>query len=100
APAARTELPQFHAVRIVLLILRRNIIAFFALGTGECHQNTVFFAFGGHTSPILSAFSFVATSYLRTPYIECHELRCMPTMRKRADANHSSLLYTIFQMTV
>lgn len=53
ASAARTELPQLHALRIIFLILRRDIVPLFALGAGERHQNPILFTFGRHVSPVL-----------------------------------------------
>lgn len=53
ASAARTELPQLHALRIIFLILRRDIVPLFALSAGKRHQNAIFFTFGRHASPVL-----------------------------------------------
>jgi hypothetical protein len=94
-PAIRTELPQFHAIRIILLVFRRDIVPVFALRAGERHQNAILFAFGRHASPSSSLLYKVAPPTRHTQI--CH---CMATMRKRSGANHSRLLYTIPQLTV
>ena len=64
-PAIRTELAQFHAIRIILLVFRRNIVPALALCAGKRHQNAILFAFGRHAFPALQAFTLVAAPALR-----------------------------------
>lgn len=95
-PAVRTELAQFHTIRVILLILGRNIVPALALRAGKRHENTILFAFGRHAFPVLQP-SIVAAPDLPgiVVTVEIVEIVVYATMRRRSGAHHSRLLYTI-----
>jgi hypothetical protein len=47
-PTGRTILPQLHALRIILFVLRSGIIAAFAGCASQRYHNAIFFALASH----------------------------------------------------
>src|SRR6476646_8888296 len=47
-PTRVTILPQLHALRVILFVLRSGIVAAFAGIASQCYHNAILFAFTSH----------------------------------------------------